>query len=71
MTTSLAAFDLSHWVIEALRCTRQGREGGGHQPTAVEFKAFSAVCTHLDCLVAEIKGKDNNCTCRGSKVLYR
>jgi nitrite reductase/ring-hydroxylating ferredoxin subunit len=37
------------------------------QPTAGDFKAFSAVCTHQGCVVAEIKGKDIDCTCHGSK----
>jgi len=37
------------------------------QPTAGEFKAFSAVCTHQGCVVAEIAGKDIDCTCHGSR----
>jgi Rieske Fe-S protein len=37
------------------------------QPTSGEFKAFSAVCTHQGCVVAEIKGKDIDCNCHGSK----
>ncbi|HSK35016.1 MAG TPA: Rieske (2Fe-2S) protein [Propionicimonas sp.] len=37
------------------------------QPTEGEFKAFSAVCTHQGCVVANIKGADINCTCHGSK----
>jgi nitrite reductase/ring-hydroxylating ferredoxin subunit len=37
------------------------------QPTEGQFKAFSAVCTHQGCLVAEIKGEDIDCTCHGSK----
>jgi Rieske Fe-S protein len=37
------------------------------QPTAGEFKAFSAVCTHQGCVVADIKGEDIDCTCHGSK----
>jgi Rieske Fe-S protein len=37
------------------------------QPTEGEFKAFSAVCTHQGCTVANIKGKDINCTCHGSQ----
>jgi Rieske Fe-S protein len=37
------------------------------QPTKGDFKAFSAVCTHQGCVVAEIKGKDIDCTCHGSK----
>ena len=37
------------------------------QPTAGDFKAFSAVCTHQGCVVAKIEGKDIECTCHGSK----
>jgi Rieske Fe-S protein len=37
------------------------------QPTAGDFKAFSAICTHQGCVVAEIKGKDIDCTCHGSQ----
>jgi Rieske Fe-S protein len=37
------------------------------QPTKGDFKAFSAVCTHQGCVVAEIKGEDIDCTCHGSK----
>jgi Rieske Fe-S protein len=36
------------------------------QPTEGQFKAFSAVCTHQGCVVAEIKGADIDCTCHGS-----
>jgi Rieske Fe-S protein len=37
------------------------------QPTEGDFKAFSAVCTHQGCVVAEIKGEEIDCTCHGSK----
>jgi nitrite reductase/ring-hydroxylating ferredoxin subunit len=37
------------------------------QPTEGDFKAFSAVCTHQQCVVTEIKGEDIDCTCHGSK----
>lgn len=37
------------------------------QPTEGEFRAFTAVCTHQGCVVAEIKGADIDCTCHGSK----
>ena len=36
------------------------------QPTQGDFKAFSAICTHQGCVVAEIKGEDIDCTCHGS-----
>lgn len=37
------------------------------QPTAGDFKAFSAVCTHQGCVVAKIVGKEIECTCHGSR----
>ena len=37
------------------------------QPTAGDFKGFSAVCTHQGCPVSEIEGEDIVCTCHGSK----
>jgi Rieske Fe-S protein len=37
------------------------------QPTAGEFKAFSAVCTHQGCIVKDVSGGTINCPCHGSK----
>jgi nitrite reductase/ring-hydroxylating ferredoxin subunit len=37
------------------------------QPTEGDFKAFSAICTHQQCVVTEVKGEDIDCTCHGSK----
>jgi Rieske Fe-S protein len=37
------------------------------QPTAGEFKAFSAVCTHQGCLVASVSDGTINCDCHGSQ----
>ena len=37
------------------------------QPTAGEFKGFSAVCTHQGCIVADVTDGTINCTCHGSK----
>jgi nitrite reductase/ring-hydroxylating ferredoxin subunit len=52
-------------------------EGGGKvygddkivvtQPTAGTYKAFSAVCTHQGCILAEVSGGTINCSCHGSK----
>ncbi|WP_149179804.1 Rieske (2Fe-2S) protein [Streptomyces sp. TRM49041] len=52
-------------------------EGGGKvfgdqgvvvtQPTAGEFKAFSAMCTHQGCAVKDISDGVINCPCHGSK----
>lgn len=37
------------------------------QPTAGEFKAFSAVCTHQGCIVSKIASGTIDCTCHGSE----
>jgi Rieske Fe-S protein len=37
------------------------------QPTEGQFKAFSAVCTHQGCTVANVKDGTINCGCHGSK----
>jgi Rieske Fe-S protein len=52
-------------------------EGGGKifdkqkvvvtQPTAGQFKAFSAVCTHLGCLVTQVSDGLIQCPCHGSE----
>jgi Rieske Fe-S protein len=36
------------------------------QPTAGEFKAFSAVCTHQGCIVARVAESQITCTCHNS-----
>ncbi|WP_371519255.1 Rieske (2Fe-2S) protein [Kitasatospora sp. NBC_01300] len=52
-------------------------EGGGKvfrnqkivvtQPTAGEYKAFSAVCTHAGCVVDQVKSQQIQCPCHGSR----
>ena len=37
------------------------------QPTAGEFKAFSKICTHMNCPVGSVEGGTINCSCHGSK----
>ena len=37
------------------------------QPTAGQFKAFSAVCTHAGCLVDGVKDGTIQCPCHGSQ----
>ncbi len=37
------------------------------QPKEGEFKAFTSICTHQQCPVANVAGGTINCTCHGSK----
>lgn len=37
------------------------------QPTAGQFKAFSAICTHQGCPLAEVTGAAIDCNCHGSQ----
>lgn len=37
------------------------------QPTAGDYKAFSAICTHQGCPVASVSGGTINCDCHGSR----
>ena len=37
------------------------------QPTAGDFKGFSAVCTHMGCIVATVQDSTINCKCHGSQ----
>jgi nitrite reductase/ring-hydroxylating ferredoxin subunit len=37
------------------------------QPTAGEFKAFSAICTHMGCIVSKIANGTIDCPCHGSQ----
>jgi Rieske Fe-S protein len=44
-------------------------DGGGvvvTQPAAGQFKAFSAICTHQQCVVADVSNGMINCKCHGS-----
>jgi Rieske Fe-S protein len=41
------------------------------QPTAGEFKAFSAVCTHMQCLVNKVASGTIDCPCHGSEFSVR
>ncbi len=41
------------------------------QPTEGEYLAFTAVCTHQQCVVSEVVGQDIDCSCHGSKFSIR
>ena len=61
----------------ALATTAEVPVGGGKiitgknivvtQPQADSFKAFTAVCTHLGCIVSTVSGGTINCPCHGSR----
>ncbi|MFD7326875.1 Rieske (2Fe-2S) protein [Streptomyces sp. NPDC059875] len=62
---------------EALATTSEIPVGGGTifkeekvvvtQPTAGDFKAFSAICTHQGCTVGKVENGTIDCPCHGSK----
>ncbi|MFC8371319.1 Rieske (2Fe-2S) protein [Streptomyces sp. NPDC057238] len=37
------------------------------QPQEGDFKAFSAICTHQNCVVADVADGTVNCACHGSR----
>jgi Rieske Fe-S protein len=69
--------EASEPVADALTSTGAVPRGGGTifadeqvvvtQPTAGEFKCFTAVCTHRGCVVSSVEGGSINCACHGSK----
>lgn len=62
---------------EVLTTTQAVEVGGGAifpdqevvvtQPSAGEFKCFTAVCTHQGCLVSSVSDRTINCDCHGSQ----
>lgn len=61
----------------ALAATSEIPVGGGKiftsekvvvtQPNSGDFKAFSAVCTHMGCIVSQISNGTIDCPCHGSQ----
>ena len=37
------------------------------QPSSAQFKAFSAICTHQQCIVDQVSNGTIDCPCHGSK----
>ena len=76
-TTAPAAGASSSPAGNALAATSKIPVGGGEvfsgpqvvvtQPTAGEFKAFSAVCTHMGCIVNQVSNGTIDCPCHGSQ----
>jgi nitrite reductase/ring-hydroxylating ferredoxin subunit len=75
--SSAAAGASSAPAANALAATSQIPVGSGMifssqqvvvtQPAAGEFKAFSAVCTHMGCIVNQISKGTIDCPCHGSQ----
>jgi len=64
-------------AANALATTSEIPVGGGKifteqkvvvtQPTSGDFKAFSAICTHMGCIVSQISNGTIDCPCHGSQ----
>ena len=75
--SSDSSSDSSSGGSSALGSTSEIPVGGGKiftdekvvvtQPTAGEFKGFSAICTHMGCTVDKIADGTIDCPCHGSK----
>jgi Rieske Fe-S protein len=72
-----ASTEASTPPVDALTSTGDVPKGGGRifadekvvvtQPSAGEFKCFTAVCTHNGCVVSSVEGGSINCACHGSR----
>ena len=76
-STSSAAGGSGGSAATALTTTSKVPVGGGEiiaaskvvvtQPTKGEFKAFSAICTHMGCTVSQVANGTIDCPCHGSQ----
>jgi Rieske Fe-S protein len=76
-SSSGAPADAGTQSASTLAKTADIPEGGGKvfpnekvvvtQPSAGNFKAFSAICTHQGCTLSEVANGTINCPCHGSK----
>jgi Rieske Fe-S protein len=76
-STSSAQSASGAGAADALAKTSEIPVGGGKifptqtvvvtQPTTGEYKAFSAVCTHMGCIVNQISSGRIDCPCHGSE----
>jgi Rieske Fe-S protein len=75
--TTSAPVESSAPAVNALARTSEIPVGGGKifdgqkvvvtQPVAGQFKAFSAICTHMGCTVGSVSGGLIKCPCHGSE----
>jgi Rieske Fe-S protein len=72
-----SAAGASSQAANALAATSDIPVGGGKiftgpkvvvtQPSANEFRAFSAICTHMGCTVSDVSNGTIDCPCHGSQ----
>jgi Rieske Fe-S protein len=77
VTTATGGWNKSGGGGSALASTGEIPEGSGKifsnakvvvtQPAAGEYRAFSAVCTHMSCVVDQISNGTIDCPCHGSQ----
>jgi Rieske Fe-S protein len=75
--TTSAPVESSAPAVNGLAKTSEIPVGGGKifdgqkvvvtQPAAGQFKAFSAICTHMGCTVSSVSGGLIKCPCHGSE----
>ena len=76
-SSSTTSGDAPSGSAAALGTTSEIPVGGGKvftaekvvvtQPSSAQFKAFSAICTHQQCIVDQVANGTIDCPCHGSK----